>query len=64
MKIGFCLFLSYVVAYLPALYTYNGFGPINGHLRYTLIMYYICNFFIYLAIDYPFRQQLLKMCKC
>ena len=64
LKIGLSLFLAFSLSYMPALYTFNKFGPISGYFRYSIGLFHVANFFIYLVIDEDFRLRLKEMCSC
>ena len=63
MKIGLCLFLTFIVSFAPPLYLIYFGGKINGYFVYSININNLANFFVYLVVDEEFRAKVKAMCK-
>ena len=63
VKIGFCLFVIFIVSYAPGLYLIFGGSQISGYFAYQFNINNLANFFVYLIVDEEFRAKLKAICK-
>ena len=57
-KIGWSLFIVFILSFTPSLYAHNFGGPISGYFRFAFWINNLANFFIYFFIDEEFRVKL------
>ena len=63
VKIGFSLFLVFMISFVMPLYVQFSEEKASGYFVYQNYINNLANFFIYLVVDEEFRAKLRAMCK-